>query len=133
MHVSQLSLSELLAIYVWEVDESRLYHKLRDYFPEALDRLFKVPEGLVLTADVSLQVRQVLDIMAGAGLIEGPPWKLTDVGHECCFNVFIWKMSANFFLSARALELMPPCSSLCSIWTTWDGNMKLSKTVFTRH
>ena len=95
LHVNHLSLEDLLQIYVWEVDEEQLFHRLDNQFmssvppeladdvPDVLDQVFKsASDGLVVTAAVSERTRDVLRYLESQGIVRGPPWRVTDMGHE---------------------------------------------------
>ena len=94
LHLNQLTLSELLCMHVWQTDDSMIRHRFDNQFMstvsedmrvhvlEAISHLKKSPDGLPLTNKVSKNVVGALDILLSAGLVAGPPWKLTDSGHE---------------------------------------------------
>ena len=93
LHVSQLSLAELMQVYVWQVETAKLLHRLdnqcaagvpqrlRGHVPQALELLFRSFEGLAHTADISPAVASVLEHFVDAGMITPAPWKLTPPGH----------------------------------------------------
>ena len=57
-----------------------------------LARLVQAPEGLALTAEDDAATLEVLDILVSYGLVEGPPWKLSTLGHaHLCERVVLQK------------------------------------------
>ena len=94
LHCNQMSLTELCALKIWQVDDAaamshvlspaileRVPPHLQGNFSEVVQLLLKSP-GFTTTPSTPVESIDALDIMAGDDVISGPPWKLTDRGHE---------------------------------------------------
>ena len=96
LHPELLSLTELQSMRCWEVEAKPdcLAHSFDNQFTSTLSRqqqklsfsllsrLVRAPEGLPLTTEDDFDTRELLDIFVAEGLVAGPPWKLSTLGHE---------------------------------------------------
>lgn len=94
LHVSQLSLSELQCLFMWQTDDSKIVHRFDNQFMSTLPvdmkvhvletarYLLKSPDGLALTTDMGQGIHDALELLCKEGLAAGPPWKLTELGHQ---------------------------------------------------
>ena len=84
LNLNQLSLSDLLELYAWDMDDSSLLHyfdhqfmsetpkESRNDFTDALALLMKATEGLTLTPSVTPGVAEALDFFGKSGDVEWP-------------------------------------------------------------
>lgn len=94
LHVNQLSLSELLRMHQWVAKDDAILHRFDNQFMstlpqnkrwavlEAVRFLMKYPDGLAVTLDMKKDVVDALGDLSEAGLVAGPPWRLTDLAHQ---------------------------------------------------
>ena len=89
LYLDNLTLGELLKIREWQARGglipcfdvqlmSTVSADLRTPVSQALQELVGAPEGLAVHSETSPDIVEALDILAGEGVVVGPPWTLTE-------------------------------------------------------
>ncbi|CAE7268103.1 unnamed protein product [Symbiodinium sp. CCMP2592] len=89
LYLDNLTLGELLQIREWQARGglipcfdvqlmSTVPADLRTPVSQALQELVSAPEGFAVVSDTPPDIVEALDILAGEGVVVGPPWTLTE-------------------------------------------------------
>ena len=93
MYVNNFSLEDLQELRVWTPGEGLRYSfdiqlmskvppELHAWVPKLLQSMMQEQQGLAVTHDMDRELLEVLDVLVGEGVVEGPPWRLTDVAQQ---------------------------------------------------
>ncbi|CAE6929605.1 unnamed protein product [Symbiodinium sp. CCMP2592] len=93
MYVNNFSLEDLLELRVWTPGDGLRYSfdvqlmskvppELHAWVPKLLQSMMQEQQGLAVTHDMDREILEVLDVLVGEGVVEGPPWRLTDVAQQ---------------------------------------------------
>ena len=161
-----LSLEQIQGILRWSADRDAIRHYLDNAYarelpshlltiaPSLVDDLYRCRDGLPVSS-LTPDYIELLDILAGSGLVQGPPWVLSPLGlertqacvrlsdphpmlcrtqgplHEATVYQLILELDANTWrhvvVSRREAKDLPPSSLEEKIWYTIAGENSVSK------